>query len=81
MKHDHGSSLHGRQEGPDLHGGAVVVPLDEVLSGLQVELLQVVGVQVVAASSPAKQWKRISHKQSARWQDLSRLKASAFFPL
>jgi hypothetical protein len=25
------------------------------------------------------QWKRISHKQSARWQHLSRLKASAFF--
>ncbi len=27
------------------------------------------------------QWKRISHKQSARWQHLSRLKASAFFSL
>jgi hypothetical protein len=25
------------------------------------------------------QWKRISHKQSARWQHLSRLKASALF--
>jgi len=24
------------------------------------------------------QWKRISNKQSARWQHLSRLKASAF---
>ncbi len=24
-------------------------------------------------------WKRISHKQSARWQNLSRLKASALF--
>ncbi len=27
------------------------------------------------------QWKRISHKQSARWQHLSRLKASAFYSL
>jgi hypothetical protein len=27
------------------------------------------------------QWKRISHKQSARWQHLSQLKASAFFCL
>ncbi len=26
-------------------------------------------------------WKRISHKQSVRWQHLSRLKASAFFSL
>ncbi len=26
-------------------------------------------------------WKRISHKQSARWQHLSRLKARAFFSL
>jgi hypothetical protein len=25
------------------------------------------------------QWKRIRHKQSARWQNLSRLKASALF--
>jgi hypothetical protein len=30
---------------------------------------------------PQSQWKRISHKQSARWQHLSRLKASAFFYL
>ncbi len=27
------------------------------------------------------EWKRISHKQSARWQHQYRLKASAFFPL
>ncbi len=27
------------------------------------------------------QWKRISHKQSARWQQLSQLKASAFLIL
>ncbi len=27
------------------------------------------------------QWKRINHKQSIRWQHLSRLKASAFFSL
>jgi hypothetical protein len=27
------------------------------------------------------QWKRISRKQSARWQYLSQLKASAFFSL
>jgi len=27
------------------------------------------------------QWKRISHKQNARWQPLSRLKAIAFFSL
>jgi hypothetical protein len=29
--------------------------------------------------SSAEEWKRISHKQSARWQHLSRLKASALF--
>jgi hypothetical protein len=28
-----------------------------------------------------KQWKGINHKQSTRWQHLSRLKASAFFSL
>jgi hypothetical protein len=27
------------------------------------------------------QWKRISRKQSARWQKISRLKASVFFSL
>jgi hypothetical protein len=27
------------------------------------------------------QWKGINHKQSTRWQHLSRLKASAFFSL
>jgi hypothetical protein len=27
------------------------------------------------------QWRKISHKQSARWQHLSSLKASAFFSL
>jgi hypothetical protein len=31
-----------------------------------------------AGFKKCKQWKRINYKQSARWQHLSRLKASAF---
>ncbi len=50
---------------------------------LNVVMLSVIMLNAVAPSETSieLQWKRISHKQSTRWQHISLLKASLFFSL